>query len=201
MSSGFVDYASMIGQGLTPLESSLGYGARLSKSMRERIEAQRARALQLDEELALMRVICEDAVVAYDNAMQAAEKLEDTTKRLPILGAASAMLVQAVRNVQDTALAAHRIKTGLTLSPEAIGQIVYQVVRVFNTKLESISNVLEAGGIDVQQFIDEITNTVDGKLVNGTSSSSALGVDFTPEDLSREVQAMHDTVPLAKEAS
>lgn len=176
----------------TPLENTFVYGKYLSKSLRETVESFRKQTYQLHEEIALTRMVLVDSLKAYNFAYNVLELNPTDIRASEMLQVAGAMLVNAIKDVRDICMAAHRVSGNATLDPGMVQQLIFQVVKVVDVETQRIAPALEQAGIDPQDYMDRINQGIDMRAL---SSPAALGTDLTPEQLDEEIQAMHDTVP------
>lgn len=192
--SGVIDPSSLNKDGeLTPLESSLSYTPYLGKTLRERVERFRKRRVELDEEVAIMRAIACESLAAYELTLNNIDKLSDD-KRLILLGAANALVVSALNQVRDMAVAAHRVSQSRdAYDPIEIQQLIFKVVKVIDVELERNTPQLVNAGLDPRIFIQNVTRVIDETLDIGLNNDKTMTTTVIPAD--EEALLMDSTVP------
>jgi hypothetical protein len=154
------------------------YRERLSGALRERFDTTidtGSRALDLWEELAMFRVIAQQAVSIYDKA--------EATGEAKAIIPASAFLVEALKQVERcvSQITANRVKITGALQQVAVGAMIHQVVDVaYQVFGDSEENMLL-----VERFAEKIRSEVDAPQV-------VSGVRVSPEV---EVRGMIESVP------
>jgi hypothetical protein len=193
-----IDVDAPLPDDLAPIDTAMVYAPYLNAKLRDRVERFRKAGVSLLGELALTRAVACEAVESYGRAMILAETVTDELKRSAITSAAMAFVQHAIDNVRDMALAAHRVMSKESVDPQVVQSIIFQVVKVFDAEVQREQHRLRAAGIDPQEFVDRLTNTIDENVGVGFSDVQLrLGTELTAEQLNEEVAEMLDSVPRA----
>lgn len=177
-----------------PHDAGLVYCKDISQSLRERVKRYIKKERDLDEELALLRMITHDCVVAYDAVLELLKKVTDPGKRMQLLSQAGALVTGAANQVRDMELAIHRISQGNDgmYSPAEVQQLLYRALKIFDVHLGRA--LQDPVNLDVNAFTLEVKNALD-TVVDATSSTNGQMLMTTLEPADQEAEAMDDTVP------
>jgi hypothetical protein len=182
-------------EGLAPIDTTLVYSPYLSANLRKRAEQFRTKAgVCLLDELALMRATAVEAVETYSEAVESAKRPGTTAmQKLAIIGAAHGVLVSAINQVRDMAIAAHKVMTKESLDPGAVQSIIFQVVKVFDNELQLEQPRLALAGIDPRALVERVSRGIDMTVNAGVTEH--LSTTLTAETLHSDVVEMLDSVP------
>lgn len=176
------------------------YGSSLVSSLRARARLQSS-APDLRDELALSRALLEDAIDAYDAAIdEAMRKGVDNAMLARVKLVSGDLVAHATERVRDMALAQSKVTSTKYIAIPDVGALLETCVGAVDAELVTRANDLRMIGIEPEELMERISARVrEVSLVTGAASDpSQLMAEFGPEAQARineEAELMDSTVP------
>lgn len=172
---------------------NLTYTRFLGQRLRDRCKDLSAKRVSLLDELAMMRAMAVDAVEAYEMSMDAIENVTppvNAMKRSTVAMAASRLVMEAMNQVRDMAVAAHRCMQVDAMDPISMQALIYQVAKTIDSQLEGYAPQLIAAGLDPRQLMDDVALALEDITMPEVPEQAML-----LPDADAEARAMDDTIP------
>ena len=181
------------------LPARVRYGGEVVNSLRARARSQ-ASSPDLRDELALLRELLNDAVDAYDHAVEEAEVRKLDMHRVKM--AAGGLVAMAIERIEKVAYTQSRISSSKFLAMPDVNALISQFVGTVDTELASHAGVLRMAGLDP----DALMQNLAGKLRELQSATNGVAMaEYGPHGYptiadakaaaNAEAAMMDDTVP------
>jgi hypothetical protein len=179
-----------------PLEISprVRYGEQAVSSLRERARLQ-SYAPDLREELAILRELLNDAIGAYDHAVD-----EATTKGLDIhrvKNAAGGLVAMAIDRIERVAATQCRITSAKFMAMPDVHMLIEGMIGTIDSELAQHAGQLRMTGMDPTEFMNNVAEKL--RRMQQATAGAAMAT-FGPSgqstlDANEEAAFMDDTVP------
>lgn len=136
-----------------PLPARVRYGEEVVSTLRARARAS-AGPPDLREELAILRELLNDAIEAYDSAVQQAEAKNLDVSRVKI--AAGGLVAMAIERIERLAYTQSRILTSKYMALPDVSALIEQMVGTVDTALAQRAGNLRMAGLDPQAFMQDL---------------------------------------------
>lgn len=184
------------------------YGVPVVSSLKARA-AVLANSPDLRAELACMRVLAEDAVDAYDTAVQDAMSAGVPPTQLQrIKLSAGSIVSMALERVRDMAVAQAKISSSQFIAIPDLAELCQQLVGIVDAELSTRAGDLRMIGLDPSEFMGvvaerlrEATASIDEAMCDhGPAGNAGYGNDIVNatrvrELVNDEAARMDDTIP------
>lgn len=174
------------------------YGGDVVNSLRARAKLQ-ASAPDLREELAILRELLNDAIGAYDHAVEEAAAKNMDPYRVKI--AAGGIVAMAIERIERVALSQSRISSSKFMAMPDVNALIEQFVGTVDSELAVNAGHLRMAGLDPDEFM----NGLAAKLRDLQAASQPVMATAGPHGYSTLAEAraaanaeaamMDDTVP------
>lgn len=179
------------------LTTRIRYGARAATSLRVRAR-ELAAAPDLREELALQRALLEDALEAYDFAVQESQGL-DQGRQIRARVTAGGLVALAIERIEQTALAQLKVASARVMLMPDVSELIETLIGTVDLELATRATNLRMAGLDPAEFMDALAGKIRAasRVVPelAMAETGPSGYAEAQEAANAEAADMDDTVP------
>jgi hypothetical protein len=181
------------------LPARVRYGEEVVGSLRSRARSLAGPA-DLTDELSLLRVLLDDAVEAYDNAVAEAQAKNLDVSRVRL--AAGGLVAMAIERLERVAYTQSRISSAKFVSMPDVNALIEQFVGTVDTALAQHAGNLRMAGVDPAHFMQQLAGQLRevqaaqlGAVMTPTGPHGYASLAEARAAAQAEADAMDNTVP------